>query len=29
MYLHNAWYVAGWSNEINSKPIARTFLRQP
>jgi phenylpropionate dioxygenase-like ring-hydroxylating dioxygenase large terminal subunit len=29
MYLRNAWYVAGWSNEITTKPIARTFLDEP
>jgi phenylpropionate dioxygenase-like ring-hydroxylating dioxygenase large terminal subunit len=29
LYLHNAWYVAGWSNEITAKPIARTFLDEP
>ena len=29
MYLRNAWYVAGWSNEITAKPIARTFLDEP
>jgi vanillate O-demethylase monooxygenase subunit len=29
MYLRNAWYVAGWSNEINAQPIARTFLDEP
>ena len=29
MYLHNAWYTAGWSNEFTSKPMARTFLDEP
>ena len=29
MYLHNAWYVAGWSNEFTAKPMARTFLDEP
>ncbi|MGP0094210.1 MAG: Rieske 2Fe-2S domain-containing protein [Xanthobacteraceae bacterium] len=29
MYLMNAWYVAGWSNEITNKPIARTILDEP
>ncbi|MGD9923968.1 MAG: Rieske 2Fe-2S domain-containing protein, partial [Pseudorhodoplanes sp.] len=29
MYLLNAWYVAGWSNEMTSKPIGRTLLDEP
>ena len=29
MYLMNAWYAAGWSNEITSKPLARTILDEP
>ena len=26
MYLRNAWYVAGWSNEFTAHPVARVFL---
>src|SRR5262245_59540649 len=29
MYLLNAWYVAGWSNEFTAKPAARTLLDEP
>ena len=29
MYLKNAWYAAGWSNEITSKPMGRTILDEP
>ena len=29
MYLLNAWYVAGWSNEITGKPLGRTILNEP
>jgi phenylpropionate dioxygenase-like ring-hydroxylating dioxygenase large terminal subunit len=29
MYLLNAWYVAGWSDEFTAKPVARTFLDEP
>ena len=29
MYLMNAWYAAGWSNEITNKPLARTILDEP
>ena len=29
MYLHNAWYTAGWSSEFTAKPMARTFLDEP
>ena len=29
MYLQNAWYVAGWSNEITGKPLGRTILNEP
>ena len=29
MYLMNAWYAAGWSNEITGKPLARTILDEP
>jgi vanillate O-demethylase monooxygenase subunit len=29
MYLNNAWYVAGWSNEMTSKPLGRTLLDEP
>ncbi len=29
MYLMNAWYVAGWSNEITGKPLSRTILDEP
>ena len=28
-YLRNAWYVAGWSDDLAGDPIARTFLDQP
>lgn len=28
-YLRNAWYVAGWSREIEDKPVARTILDEP
>jgi phenylpropionate dioxygenase-like ring-hydroxylating dioxygenase large terminal subunit len=29
MYLRNAWYVAGWSNEFGAPPLARVFLDEP
>jgi phenylpropionate dioxygenase-like ring-hydroxylating dioxygenase large terminal subunit len=29
MYLNNAWYVAGWSNEFTAKPVGRTYLDEP
>ena len=29
MYLLNAWYVAGWSNEMTGKPTGRTILDEP
>ena len=29
MYLMNAWYAAGWSSEITTKPLARTILDEP
>ncbi len=29
MYLMNAWYTAGWSNEITNQPLARTLLDEP
>lgn len=28
-YLRNSWYAAGWSSELNDKPIARTILGDP
>jgi phenylpropionate dioxygenase-like ring-hydroxylating dioxygenase large terminal subunit len=28
MYVKNAWYAAGWSKDIDTKPLARTFLDQ-
>lgn len=28
-YLVNAWYAAGWSNEITQTPLARTILEHP
>jgi phenylpropionate dioxygenase-like ring-hydroxylating dioxygenase large terminal subunit len=28
-YLQNAWYAAGWSDEIGRQPLARTFLDEP
>jgi phenylpropionate dioxygenase-like ring-hydroxylating dioxygenase large terminal subunit len=29
MFLYNAWYVAAWSKEVTSKPMARTLLNEP
>lgn len=29
MFLYNAWYVAAWSKDITSKPLARTLLNEP
>jgi vanillate O-demethylase monooxygenase subunit len=29
MYLRNAWYVAAWPSELNTGPLARTFLDEP
>lgn len=29
VFLRNAWYVAGWSNEVGEQPIARTILSEP
>jgi phenylpropionate dioxygenase-like ring-hydroxylating dioxygenase large terminal subunit len=29
MFIYNHWYVAGWSAELSSTPIARTFLSEP
>ncbi|WP_109807163.1 aromatic ring-hydroxylating dioxygenase subunit alpha [Sphingosinithalassobacter portus] len=28
-YLRNAWYAAAWLDEIDDKPLARTFLEEP
>ena len=28
-YLRNCWYQAGWSSEVEDKPLARTFLDTP
>jgi nitrite reductase/ring-hydroxylating ferredoxin subunit len=28
-YLRNAWYVAGWADDLGDAPIARTFLEEP
>lgn len=28
-YLRNCWYVAGWADEIDTGPVARTFLEEP
>ena len=30
MFLHNCWYVAGWSHDFSSeRPVARTMLGEP
>lgn len=29
MFVLNRWYVAGWSSELSSKPLARTLLNEP
>lgn len=29
MFLRNAWYVAAWSHEIGTTPLARTILGEP
>lgn len=29
VFLRNAWYVAGWSEEVGEQPIARTILSEP
>jgi phenylpropionate dioxygenase-like ring-hydroxylating dioxygenase large terminal subunit len=29
MFLYNAWYVAAWSKDITTKPLARTLLNEP
>jgi phenylpropionate dioxygenase-like ring-hydroxylating dioxygenase large terminal subunit len=29
LFLNNAWYVAAWSKDITSKPLARTLLNEP
>ena len=29
MYLQNAWYVAGWSNEFTAGPVGRVLLDEP
>lgn len=29
MYLRNCWYVAAWSNELESEPFSRTILNTP
>ena len=28
-YLRNAWYVAGWSDDLDERPQAKVFLEQP
>lgn len=28
-YLRNAWYVAGWADELGEKPQAKVFLEEP
>jgi phenylpropionate dioxygenase-like ring-hydroxylating dioxygenase large terminal subunit len=28
-YLRNSWYVAGWSDDLDATPLARTFLDEP
>lgn len=28
-FLRNAWYCAGWANELTDKPLGRTFLGEP
>jgi len=28
-FLRNAWYVAGWSNEVVNTPLGRTLLNEP
>lgn len=29
MFVRNCWYVAAWSSEVTSKPLARTLLEDP
>jgi len=29
MYLHDAWYVAGWADEFGTAPLRRVFLDEP
>jgi phenylpropionate dioxygenase-like ring-hydroxylating dioxygenase large terminal subunit len=29
MFLRNAWYVAGWTDEVQDKPLGRTLLSEP
>src|SRR5277367_4344773 len=29
MFLYNAWYVAAWSRDVTSVPMARTLLNEP
>lgn len=28
-YLRNAWYVAGWAEDLGEEPVARIFLEEP
>jgi vanillate O-demethylase monooxygenase subunit len=28
-FLRNAWYCAGWTNELSDRPLGRTFLGEP
>jgi vanillate O-demethylase monooxygenase subunit len=29
MFVRNAWYIAAWSDEIASRPLARRILGEP
>jgi vanillate O-demethylase monooxygenase subunit len=29
MYLRNAWYIAGWSGDLDDGPVGRTLLEEP
>ena len=29
MFIRNAWYIAGWANEVSEKPLARRILDEP
>ena len=29
MFIRNAWYIAGWANEVVDKPVARRILDEP
>lgn len=28
-YIRNSWYIAGWTNQLEDKPVARTIMGEP